>query len=246
MSETNSYPFLQRPYFASLAEKHNDVYRQASPFPHVVIDDFLPSSIAEMVHDAFPRSDLKSFEQPDNSYQVNKLGRSQNNDFLGVSESIRHFLADLNGAIFVDFLEALTGIKGLTVDPHYQGGAMHQILPGGRLDIHADFNRHPRLKLDRRLNVLIYFNKNWDSSYGGNLELWSKDMSTCVKTVAPVFNRCVVFNTTSDSYHGHPVPLSCPPNRTRNSIALYYYTNGRPESEIRQAHSTLWQTLPEK
>src|SRR3546814_13364087 len=45
-----------------------------------------------------------------------------------------------------------------------------------------------------------------------------------VRAVAPVFNRCVVFNTDSDSYHGHPDPLTCPEDRSRRSIALYYYT----------------------
>ena len=228
-----------------MAEAHHARYGSADPFPHSVIDDFLPPDTAERVHDAFPDPTLPSFEQPDNAHQVGKLGRTQMNDFRGVPDVLRHVLADLNGAVFIDFLEALTGIEGLIPDPHFAGGAMHQILPGGRLDIHADFNRHDRLKLDRRLNVLIYFNKNWDPSYGGDLELWDRDMRACRQRIAPLFNRCVIFNTTSESYHGHPVPLTCPPDRTRNSIALYYYTNGRPEAEARDAHSTLWQTRPE-
>jgi len=157
---------------------------------------------------------------------------------------MRHLLSDLNGMVFIDFLETLTGISGLVPDPHYQGGALHQILPGGRLEIHADFNRHKRLHLDRRLNVLIYFNKDWPESYGGNLELWDVNMTRCVKKAAPIFNRCVIFSTTSNSYHGHPEPLTCPDGRTRNSIAMYYYTNGRPESETSEPHSTLWQKRP--
>lgn len=244
MQDSLSYPFLKRADFAPFVEQFSDGYANAEPFPHVVIDNFLPGTLANAVHDAFPSPDLQSFDQPDNDFQIKKLGRTQVNGFAGVPAIIRHLLCDLNGPVFTDFLEGLTGIKGLIPDPHYQGGALHQILPGGRLDIHADFNRHKRLHLDRRLNILIYMNKNWSTNFGGDLELWDVGMTRCVQKVAPIFNRCVIFNTTSTSYHGHPNPLTCPPDRTRNSIAMYYYSNGRPESERTEAHSTLWQQRP--
>jgi Rps23 Pro-64 3,4-dihydroxylase Tpa1-like proline 4-hydroxylase len=93
--------------------------------------------------------------------------------------------------------------------------------------VHADFNRHEKLNLDRRLNLLLYLNRDWKEEYGGHLQLWTRDMGRCVVKVLPVFNRCVVFSTTDFSYHGHPDPLTCPPGRTRKSIAMYYYTNGR-------------------
>jgi hypothetical protein len=48
----------------------------------------------------------------------------------------------------------------------------------------------------------------------------------------------VIFSTTDFSYHGHPEPLNCPDNRSRRSLALYYYTNGRPASEVRFDKST--------
>lgn len=239
------YPFFQRSYFEPLAASHKEKYKKAFPFPHAVIEDFLPLEIAEPTHNSFPGRNLESFEQPDNEFQVNKLGRTQENDFAGVPPFVRHLLNDLNAKVFIDFLEALTGIQGLIPDPHYFGGALHQILPGGSLAIHADFNRHRRLKLDRRLNVLIYFNKNWKPEYGGDLELWDTEMTFCAERIAPLFNRCVVFNTTSNSFHGHPIPLTCPEDRTRNSIAMYYYTNGRPEAETSEAHSTLWQDRPD-
>ncbi len=241
---TSNYPFFERKYFEAIAEKYSHDYGGNHPFPHIVIDNFLPTFLANITHDLFPSSDLPSFDQPDNEYQKNKLGRTQVNDFSGVPSLIRHLLSDLNGPIFIDFLEKMTGIQGLIPDPHYQGGALHQILPGGHLEVHADFNRHPRLKLDRRLNVLIYFNKEWPKSFGGDLELWDVEMKECVKRIAPIFNRCVIFNTTSNSYHGHPEPLTCPDGRTRNSIAMYYYTNGRPHYENSKAHSTLWQNRP--
>ena len=240
-----NYPFLKRSYFEPIVKVVAPTYNKAAPFPHAVIDDFLPDSMAQKITSLFPTPDLISFEQPDNEFQKNKLGRTQMNDFLGVPSYIRHFLSDMNNKVMIDTLEQITGIKGLVPDPHFHGGALHQILTGGKLAIHADFNKHPKLKLDRRLNVLIYFNPSWEESFGGHLELWNKDMSECVNRIAPILNRCVIFNTTSTSYHDHPIALSCPPNRTRNSIALYYYTNGRPVHEVTDKHTTLWQERPE-
>ncbi len=238
------YTFLQPGDFEKHLDIYADGYNSNDPFPHAVMDNFLPDHIAQTVERLFPDANLPSFEQPDNRYQTNKLGKSQVNNFEGVPVFIRHLLHDFNNQVFVEFLEKLTGIKGLIVDPHFHGGALHQILPGGKLAIHADFNREKKLKLDRRLNVLIYFNKDWQESYGGHLELWDQDMTSYQRRVLPIFNRCVVFNTTSTSYHGHPEPLTCPIGRSRNSIALYYYTNGRPDNEVNDAHSTLWQERP--
>ncbi|HWB62556.1 MAG TPA: 2OG-Fe(II) oxygenase, partial [Chitinophagales bacterium] len=124
------------------------------------------------------------------------------------------------------------GIKNLVPDPVFEGGGLHQIKPGGYLKVHADFNKHRGTGLDRRLNVLIYLNENWDESYGGHFELWDKEMKNCEVKILPLFNRMAMFNTTDFSYHGHPNPLTCPPDRSRRSIALYYYSNGRPASEV--------------
>ena len=112
----------------------------------------------------------------------------------------------------------------------------YEIKRGGVLKVHTDFNRHPNLSLDRRINVLIYLNKNWKEEYGGHLELWDKDMTKCIKKIAPTFNTMVIFSTTDFSNHGHPDPLNCPNERSRKSIALYYFSSGRPEHEIINKH----------
>ena len=140
--------------------------------------------------------------------------------------------------------QQLTGIDGLLPDPHMTGGGLHQYLPGAELRVHADFNKLPGYGLDRRLNLLLYLNPAWDEAWGGALELWDRDMQACVQRIAPVANRCVVFSTTRDSYHGMPDPLRCPDGVTRRSLALYYYSNGRPQHERGPDHSTLWQTRP--
>ena len=157
-----------------------------------------------------------------------------------VNDTIRRFLDAMNGFEMLLFLEALTGIQGLIPDPYFGGGGLHQIEPGGFLKVHADFNVHPKLKLDRRLNMLIYLNKNWSEEYGGHLELWDAETLMPRKKVLPVFNRTVVFSTTDTSLHGHPHPLASPAGVTRKSVSLYYYTAGRPEAERSKPHDTLF------
>lgn len=237
--------FFDPDHLLPLARERHAAHVGAQPFPHSVIDGLLPEPVAQQLSDAFPAPDFPGFQRRDNAYQFNKQGRVQESYFQGVSPLIRHLLNEFNGQTFLDFLGELTGIRGLIADPHFFGGALHQILPGGKLGIHADFNRDERRKLDRRLNVLLYLNPDWQDDWGGHLELWPQDMSHCAARIAPVLNRCVVFNTTDTSYHGHPDPLNCPPGRSRNSIALYYYTNGRDDGSGGEGmFKTLWQKRP--
>ncbi len=243
LSRINPYFYFDPEEMIGMGRSRHKAYVNASPFPHVVIDNLLPPKVAERALIDFPGPDCEHYQQPDNENQVFKLGRLQDHYFKGVPDRLRHLLYEFNSKTFVDFLEVLTGIKALVPDPHYHGGALHQILPGGKLDVHADYNKDIRTGLDRRINVLLYLNKNWQEEYGGYLELWDKDMHACQKKIAPVFNRCAIFSTTSETYHGHPSPLACPEGMTRKSLAFYYYTNGRPENERTESHNTLWKPL---
>lgn len=236
-STVNKSSFCLDPkYLQDLALRHRDTYAQAEPFPHIVIDDFLPEFVLESILEEFPKAneiDWQKFDRP-----AEKKLASKHESQMG--EATRSLLYQLNSATFIEFLEQLTGIEGIIPDPHFVGGGLHQIERGGFLKVHVDFNRHSRLKLDRRLNLLLYLNKDWKEEYGGHLDLWDRDMTQCVKKILPIFNRMVVFSTTDFSYHGHPEPLTCPEGRTRRSLALYYYTNGRPAEEVSDGHSTLF------
>jgi Rps23 Pro-64 3,4-dihydroxylase Tpa1-like proline 4-hydroxylase len=234
-------PFtFRRADLAALADRLRAQYAAASPFPNVVIDDFLPAEVLEKVLTEFPEPRDADWQQFDDRREV-KLALCDT-ELMG--PATRHLLAEFNSQVFVDFLERLTSIEGLVPDPHYGGGGLHQICAGGFLKVHADFNRHRRLRLDRRLNGLLYLNKEWQDEWGGHLQLWNRDMTQCVRRIQPVFNRFLLFSTTDDANHGHPDPLCCPPDRARRSMALYYYTNGRPEDEAVADHSTLFKQRP--
>ena len=187
-----------------------------------------------IILDEFP--DLSKLNTSQN-YNVQNEIKLSNNNYKKFSKNIKLFIDYLNSEDFINFLQDLTSIKEkLVSDPDLQGGGLHEIKRGGVLKIHTDFNRHPSFDLDRRINVLIYLNKNWEDSYGGHLEFWNKDVSKCEKKVLPSFNTMAIFSTTDFSNHGHPEPLNCPKNISRKSIALYYFSSGRPKNEIINVH----------
>jgi len=225
-----------------LAERYSDAYASARPFPHVVMDEFLPQEILDDVVAEFPAPDAVQWWRFD-SPNERKLASFDDSVMGPVT---RHLLAELNSSAFIDFLEELTGIKGLVPDPHFHGGGLHQSLRGGHLNVHADFNRHPVTDLERRLNILIYLNREWREEYGGALELWDAEMKTSEVKVLPVFNRCMIFTTSDISFHGHPHPMECPEGITRKSLALYYYSKDRPDAGSGQSHSTLFKPLSQQ
>ena len=197
-------------------------YLNASPYPHIIFDAFLEPSAAEKALKVFPSIKDEGWIH---YVHVNEKKHGLNKLEL-IPEFIREgIIKELNSSNFISYLEKLTGISNLLPDTTIEGGGIHQSENGGYLNIHADFTVHPHKKRwRRRVNVLVYLNKDWDASYGGDLELWDKDMSKCAVKIAPIFNRIVIFNTNEDSYHGFPDPITCPNNTTRKSIALYYFT----------------------
>jgi Rps23 Pro-64 3,4-dihydroxylase Tpa1-like proline 4-hydroxylase len=213
-------------------------YMNNSPYPHIAIDNFLKQEIIEEVHRDFPAVHdegwIHYLHYNEKKHGLNKMEL--------LPASARSLIHELNTPAFISFLEKITGINNLKADESMEGGGLHQTVKGGFLNIHADFTVHPHKKnWQRRVNILIYMNKDWKDEYGGHLELWSRDMKRCEEKVLPVFNRCVIFNTDADSFHGHPEPLTCPQEMTRKSVALYYFTE---EKEIAIKHATNYKPRP--
>lgn len=218
---------LSKKYLDDEFLKLNQVYTNNDPFNHIVIDNFVSNEKLEKalskINEIIKFDKLNYFDHNQKKKKISTSEESLPNEFV---ELIRYF----NSQVFLNFLQRVTGIKEkLISDPYLWGGGLHTISRGGFLKIHSDTNFHPDFKLDRRLNLLIYLNKDWKDSYGGNLELWDKDMKKCVKSIKPIFNRAVIFSTDDRSYHGHPDPLNCPEDLERRSIAFYYYSNGRSD-----------------
>lgn len=213
-----------------IAKKEKSNYINAKPFPNIVFNNFFNASFLDTILNEFP--DLSKLQESQ-KYNVKNEIKFSNKNYNEFPQTIKYFIDFLNSNTFLNFLQNVTSIKEkLHSDPHLEGGGLHEIKKGGVLKVHTDFNRHPFLNLDRRVNVLIYLNKNWKKTYGGHLELWNQEMSMCEKKILPLFNTMVIFSTTDFSNHGHPDPLDCPEDTSRKSIALYYFSSGRPKSEI--------------
>lgn len=224
-----------------LGNKNKNKYSRAKPFPHIVLDNFFNTQYLNSVHSEFP--DLSKSKKTKNYININEI-KLANNDFKKFPKKIKNIINFLNSKKFIKFLQNITSInENLIADTSLSGGGLHEIKKSGVLKIHTDFNRHPVLKLDRRINLLLYLNKQWKKKYGGNLEFWNQEMKQCKKRVLPIFNRMVIFSTTDFSNHGHPQPLNCPKDKSRKSIAIYYFSKGRPKSEIKdiyQKNTTLF------
>ncbi len=238
MSENAMEADLQK--LENIATARMGDYQAGDPFPHIAIDEFVYPQVLEAVLAEIEARGGLQWSTMDDRFQK----KSACNSTRMMSPRTRALIQFLNGQEMIMFLEKLTGIEGLVPDPQLAGGGLHELRQGGFLGVHADFNIQKHLRLDRRINLLLYLNKDWDEAWGGNLELWDTSMTACVKRYAPQFNRCVIFNTTDKSFHGNPQPVNAPDGRPRRSIAMYYYTNGRPLGEVSDAHMTMFQHRP--
>jgi Rps23 Pro-64 3,4-dihydroxylase Tpa1-like proline 4-hydroxylase len=202
-----------------LATQERDAFAAAAPFPHVVVDEFLPVESARAIHAEFERSEAgwKHYKH----YNERKYALTDAGQMLPATRAL---FEALQSERFVRIVERLTGIEGLRSDPELDGAGMHRSTRGGFLNLHVDFLSHAKHPhWSRQVNLLLYLNPGWQEAWGGELELWDAELTRCVRKVAPLFNRCVVFHTCAGSYHGHPTPLACPEGVSRKSIALYYF-----------------------
>jgi hypothetical protein len=207
---------------ASLREK----FLAAQPFQHLVLDDVFEPAMLRAVAAEFAvvRHNAKYFDP------TTQLKHSCDDWDLLPTRNLE-LVSYFNSGSFMKFLVAVTGMETLTSDPYLHGGGMHETFPGGFLKMHTDFNFHKVLKLDRRINMILYLNEGWQADWQGELWLSARDMKAAIK-VPPLFNRMVIFNTNDHSFHGQPDPHTFPQGNSRKSIAMYYYSNGRPANEI--------------
>jgi len=222
---------------SEIGASFRDQYDAGDPYPHICFDNFLdPQILKSVLHD------LSAMPSPETSHDraQERLKSSFNPEVL--PETTRNLFRFFNSRPFLLFLSNLTGIKGLIPDPMFLGGGVHEVKNGGHLDIHADFNLHKPMRVQRRINVLIYLNEDWQPEYGGQFEIWDNDMEKCMRSFVPLFNRCVIFNTTSTSLHGNPNPVDHPHHVARRSIALYYYTATWDGTE--REHTTQFKARP--
>ncbi len=218
----------------NLMDQWNDVTK---PFSYLILDDFFDVDFAEKVLQEYPEIETNNWESKTYINQRNKFVKTT---FSETESHIAQAINELNNPGFINKIGEITGIEGLSADADLYGGGLHQSINGAFLDVHVDFNIHPKTKMHRRLNIILYMNKEWEESFNGYLELWDMDKKIQLENIKPEFNRCVIFETNEVSYHGHPKKLNTPVNISRKSLALYYYTLTRDENEVVDEHNTIY------
>lgn len=228
--------------YINLVQLKNDLpairrqWEEAKPFRHLVYDNFFYREKAELILQQYPAVSQGKWDGTTYIHQKNKfaLRRFEKGSVLA------DVFNELNSTAFIDFLKQLSGIEDIVGDEKLFGGGLHQSVTGAFLDVHVDFNYNPENKYHRRLNVLVYMNKDWKEEYEGHLQLWDMERKEMIQKIAPLFNRMVMFETNERSFHGHPVPLNTPKGISRKSLAVYFYTATRPDREVAADHNTIF------
>lgn len=219
-------------------------FADARPFPHFAVDGLLREDFAREIAAAYPPY-AEAVRLGKSFQRVNETRKVQITEASRFPEPVQRLHRLLEHPDFLAILERITGIPRLLADPALTGGGMHVMGPGARLDVHVDFNRLKGRELFRRLNILLFFNEGWQPGWGGQTELWDRDVRVRGQSYDPGFNRCVVFATSEISFHG-VAPVASPPGRDRRSFAAYYYTREAPAGWAGEEHSTIFRARPDE
>jgi 2OG-Fe(II) oxygenase superfamily len=225
-------------------EKLRAEFAATKPVPHVVMDNFLEPGAAKAVVGAYPDFDT-ALGQGRTFTTVNERKKVQVCDSGKFAAPVGKLNEALASPQFLSDLSYITGMPNLLADEQLIGGGIHMTGPGGRLDVHVDFNFVEDRKLHRRLNLLLYLNDPWQPGWGGQFQLWDKDVSKCEAVFEPIFNRCVIFETNEISFHG-VVPVAPSAPSPRKSFAAYYYTREAPAHWKGVSHGTIFKARPEE
>jgi hypothetical protein len=216
----------------------------AAPYPFVIIDNFLDPAFAKEAAATYPSFEdaLRSGKSFKAINEKKKIQISDTSRFPGPVTGLNGLLAS---STFLADLSYVSGIPNLLADTALVGGGMHMTGPGGRLDVHIDFNYMEKHRLYRRLNLLLYLNPTWEESWGGHIQLWDRTVKQCQHSFLPIFNRCIIFETSEFSYHG-VTPVSPAAGYPRISFATYYYTREAAPNWDGDVHSTIFKARPEE
>jgi hypothetical protein len=224
--------------FDARRDAFREAYRTAEPWPHLIIDGFLPEDVALEAAHSFPKMDWRR-------YRLARLFGARVNELPPHSTApvIASIIKELHGPHFIKLIESITGISGLVPDLNLFGSGIHQGARGSVLRLHADHNCHPTMGgFYRRVNVMLYLNDRWQSSWNGDLQLWDREALGCAKSISPISNRCVIMGVDDTAFHCYG-PLRLPRKLTRNAIAVYYYAAEPAVGQDREPHITLWPTI---
>lgn len=194
-----------------------NIFLNAQPFEHVVIDNFLEESFAEKISNLFP-----NFNNQWNIYK-NPIEVKYTYDNINLLDvELKNYFYYLSTEEITNLIKSISNINNLEFDEYLHGAGLHLHPRYGRLNIHLDYEKHIYSGKERRLNIILFMNKEWDTNWNGANELWNNDVTKCIAKTEVKFNRAILFKTNDISWHGVPDIIMCPHDIHRKSIAYYY------------------------
>lgn len=225
----------EKVYNLNWLKETNSKFKGAEGFPHIVIEDFLKPDVADTLFESFPtRKDMRK------SYKNLNENKTEGSGFDEYHPLFTQLKNELGTDKFKVSFSQLTGITDLILPDDHRGSGVHQGFDGSYLDIHVDFSIHPTLKKHRRLNLLIFLNKNWKEEYGGHCEFWDENVKNMIGQALPSHNIAVIFECSRKSFHGYST-IHVPEGESRKSFYSYFYTDIAPGVKY---HDTIFKARP--
>lgn len=197
---------------------NEDIKINTVPFNHCIIENFLNEETYERIFNKYPQKPNEEFWKYFNPLEV----KYTLDKFEFIDDEIKNFFFALSHDKLINKLKTTFNIIDLEFDPYLHGGGIHFQPRNGRLNMHLDYEKHPLINKQRRLNIIYYVNKEWNIEWNGDCQLWDKNMKKCIVNCYPKKNRAIIFETIEQSWHGVPERISCPENTYRKSLAYYY------------------------
>jgi len=205
-------------------EYYKNDYKTGNPFNYTIIPMFFKEELARELNNNFP---IPSIDDKKWNYYHNPLEHKYSLNNFDEYPNIKAVFEYLQGSEFIKYISDITGIEDLEIDPYLHGAGLHIYPNNGKLDIHLDYNIHPITKIERRVNLIIYLNDDWNEEYGGYLKLYDNELNEVKMKKYSLWNTAILFRTSDISYHGLPEPIKCPNDKYRKSLAIYYVSKPR-------------------
>jgi hypothetical protein len=200
---------------------NNNLKIETIPFEHIIINNFIEHEYYNKIQDVLPKKPTDEWWKYENPIEV----KYALDNFELMDPMVQNIFYALSHAIIIDKLKNMFNITTLEYDPHCHGGGLHIHPQYGRLNLHLDYEKHPITDKQRRVNIILYLNDEWNKEWNGDTQLWSKDMTECIVKSYPKKNSAIIFVTSEQSWHGLPDIIKCPSNVYRRTLAYYYVSD---------------------